>query len=171
MEQSHWIVNYVFPYLNLIIFLGILVFFARKPLSELAKKRKNDFEEFSKSATQTLAQAKQQLEELSKKHQALEEELKGIKEQAHRDAEDEAQRIIEEGRRIAKQIIDDAKRISAVEFQMAQRQLEKEAVFVAKQAIVRKIKADFKASHDETFVEDQIKGLASLTSVAEGVMP
>lgn len=171
MEQSHWISNYVFPYLNLLIFLVILVFFARKPLSEIARKRKTDFEDFSKSATQALAQAKQQLAELNNQHQRLEQEVKEIKARAHREAEAEANKIIEEGRRIAKQIVDDAMRISSVEYQMAQRQLENEAVQAAKQAIIRKVTSDFKASHDEAFIEDQIKELASLTKVAEGVMP
>ena len=65
-ELFHWFVEYIVPYLNFLIFLAILVYFAKKPLSHLASKRKSTFEAHFKAASEALESAKKQFDILQK---------------------------------------------------------------------------------------------------------
>ncbi len=166
MEDQHWLLEYVAPYVNFIIFVGILVYFARKPLAQLATKRKASFEAHFKAASEALAQAKHQLDEIQKRYSRLDEEIGALRKRAQTDAQHEAEKIISEGKRLAEQIVLDAKRMRDSEYLEAKKQLEREALSVARAVIIDKLQRDFSEAKDRSFVEGRIQELSKINASA-----
>lgn len=161
-ESFHWFVVYVVPYLNFFIFLAILVYFARKPLSQAALKRKNSFESHYQSASEALRNAQHQLESLQRRSKALDAEIALMRAKAVSEAESEANKIIEEGKKQAELILQDAKRMRDAEYLQAQSELEREALELAKARLVKKLETDFDASKDRSFIEARVKEMSLL---------
>ena len=167
-EPFHWFVEYIVPYLNFLIFLAILIYFARKPLSLLASKRKLAFDAHYKTATDTLNEATKQLDELQKRNKTLDAEIASLKAAALQEAQNEAKRIIEDGKRLANLLIEDAKKMRDAEFFQAQKELEKEALALAKVAVIKKLEKDFDKTKDQKFVEDRLKEMSTLKIAVAG---
>ncbi len=165
-ESFHWFVEYLVPYLNFIIFLCILVFFARKPISQLVVKRKMEFDSHFKSANESLLHVKQQFEELQNRNRLLESEIAQMKERAIQDAQNEANRIIEDGKRLAQQILEDAKRMQKAEFYHAQKELENQVLNLVKSTLIKKFENEFDEAKDQKFVGDRLKEMSALNKTS-----
>lgn len=161
-EPFHWFVQFVVPYLNFLIFLGILVYFARTPLSQLASKRKSTFDAHHKAASEALNQAKQQLDELQNRAKVLSSEVDIMRSRGIQEAQSEAKRIVEDGKKLAQQILEDAKKMRDAEFLQAQAELERQALILVKTAVVKKLETDFNESKDHAFIEHRIKEMGEL---------
>lgn len=167
-EPFHWFVEYIVPYLNFLIFLAILVYVARKPLALLASKRKSAFDAHFKAASETLEEAKRQLEGLQKRNKTLDAEMENLRKAAVLDAQNEAKRIIEDGKKLAQLLLEDAKKMRDAEFLHAQQQLEKEALALAKVAVIKKLEKDFDKSKDQKFIEDRLREMSTMKGAALG---
>lgn len=167
-DPFHWFVEYIVPYLNFLIFLAILVYFARKPLALLASKRKIAFDTHYKAASDTLNEAKKQLEELQKRNKTLDSEIESLRAAALLEAQNEARRIIEDGKKLASLLLEDAKKMRDAEYLHAQKELEKEALALAKIAVIKKLEKDFDKTKDQKFVEDRLKEMSTLKVTALG---
>ncbi len=168
MENYHWIYEYVAPYINFLIFLGILVYFSRKPLANFAQNRKASFEAHFKTANDSLHEAQHELEAIQKRFAGLDEEIRVLKAKAKADAEADATKIVNEGKRLAAQILEDAKRMQEGEFLEAKKQLEAEALALAKTTLVERLQKEFDENRDRAFIEGQIHELGKITRVSEG---
>jgi F0F1-type ATP synthase membrane subunit b/b' len=163
-EFFHWFVECIVPYINFFIFLSILVFVARKPLSQLSLKRKKDFDAHHQKAAETLERVKNQLDELQHRSKGLDAEMERIKKSAMQEAQEEARRIVDQGKRLAQQILEDAKRMRDAEYLQAQKKLETQALHLVKLALVKRLEKDFDASKDVAFSEARIKEMDVLES-------
>ena len=164
MNKVHWIVEYVLPYINFAIFLAILVYFSRKPLSEMAKKRKNTFEVRQRLAAESYDLVKQELSDVRKKFEGLDREIANLRVKTLQDAQDEAKNIVEEGKRLAKQILDEAQKIRDGEFNQAQAELEKEITRAARLAVIDRLRSDFDETKDHLFSLKATKELSKIVS-------
>jgi F0F1-type ATP synthase membrane subunit b/b' len=163
VEPFHWFVEYIVPYLNFLIFLAILVFFARKPLMLLASKRKSTFDDHYKSSSETLTSFRHQFEELQKRYKTLDHEMSLMTARALQDAQLEANRIIEDGKRQARQVLEDAKKMRDAEYLEAQKELGREALSLTKAALIEKLEKDFDGSKDQLFTEKRLNEMSGLT--------
>jgi len=164
-ETFHWFVEYIVPYLNFFIFLFILVFFARNPMSQFVKKRKADFDAYEKAANEALNSARAQIEELQKRSKSLNSEIENTKKNAIAEAQNEAKRIVDEGKKLAAQILEDAKRMRDSEFSEAQKKLQDEVLALVKSAVVKKLETEFDEGMDRHFMDARIKEMGVLLNV------
>ena len=169
-DSFGWFIECVVPYINFFIFLGILVYFSKKPLSQLAGKRKSDFDAHQRLAKETLGRAKEGLDQLTRRMKGLNEEIASMKSKALTEAKREAQKIIDDGKRQAEQILEDAKKLREAEFAEAQRKLALETMSRARADLLGRLEKEFDSSKDKHFIEKRLEEIASLrVSVPGGV--
>lgn len=162
MDVFQGFLTYVVPYINFLIFLAIVAFFAKKPLANLALTRKKEFQKHLDEASQTLKTAQEQLEDLRKRHQSLDKEIAGIRERVETEAKAEAAAIIDEGKKQAEYLMAEARRIRDVEYLQAQKKLEAEAIESVKQKLITKFRKDFDQNADERFIQARLKEIQTL---------
>ena len=122
----------IIPYVNFIIFVSVLVYFFRKPLTAMAELRRDKFLQSSKDAAAALQQAQPGLELLQKKFSSLDQELLEFKKQSQTQAEEDAQRILQEGEKLATQIATETKRVAVEEVARAKQAFREELVSAAR---------------------------------------
>ncbi|MCX6126525.1 MAG: hypothetical protein NTV34_17460 [Proteobacteria bacterium] len=127
----------IIPYVNFIIFISVLVYFFRKPLTAMAELRRDKFLQSSKDAAAALQQAQQGL--LQKKFNLIDQELTDFKKQSQALAEEEAQRILHEGEKLATQIAAETKRVAVEEVARAKHAFREELVSAARVVAEQKI--------------------------------
>lgn len=129
------------PYFNFALFVIVLVVFFRKPLAEMAAKRRGKFLDASKDAAQALKNAQAQFHDIKAKFDSIEAELASFKRESEALANDEAKRLVNEGERIATQILAETKRLAVEEINRARIELRQEIVAAAKMAAEAKLEA------------------------------
>jgi F-type H+-transporting ATPase subunit b len=117
--------------LNLAIVLGVLIYFARKPIVEFFAGRRAQIKGDLDSAAELLSQAEARNAEIQRKLVDLQSEVEEIRETSRRRAEEESERILAEARKSAERIRSDASAAVDQELNRAQRELRKEAANLA----------------------------------------
>lgn len=102
------------PLINLLILVGALVYYLRKPLKTFAETRHHAIREDLESVRNLLRGAQEKHEEFSAKLRAVDAEVSGIKTQMIQDAQAMKSRIVAEAQRLSGNVIEDAKHASAV---------------------------------------------------------
>lgn len=163
-EPLHWFVRYVVPYINFFIFLLILIYFARKPLSQFTLKRKVDFDNHKKLAAEALSLVQTQFEELQRRSNSLAVEIENLKKAAISESQNEAEKIVQEGKRLANQIVEDAKKMRDSEYLELQNRLQKEIFASVKSALENKLSTDFDENMDYGFTRRRAQEMKALIS-------
>jgi len=129
----------IYQGLNLALLLGVLFYFGRKPISEFFATRRSGIKSELSEAADLLAEAEQRNAELQRRLVDLGSEVEGIREEAGRRAEDEAERILADARATAERIRRDAQAAVAQELRRAQSALRDEAADLALEIAARKL--------------------------------
>ena len=116
---------------NLALVIGVLVYFARKPVLAYLAERRSGIEGNIQSAEQVLSEAEARLSEWSTKVDRLDEDMATIREAARKSAEDERTRIIAEAQAAAQRILASAGDAVQAETRRAQVILREEAADLA----------------------------------------
>ena len=120
---SYW-KDYIFKIINFAILLAILIKFLRLPLKEYLEKRHNQVKEDLEKAKELSISAEAAYRKAQKRLENLEGEIKGIREQMLREAENEKKRLIEEAEKKAEQIRIQAQQGLQREIAQIKKQLE-----------------------------------------------
>jgi F-type H+-transporting ATPase subunit b len=102
------------PLINLLILVGMLVFFLRKPLRTFVEARHHTIRESLDSVHKELRSAQEKHAEFSAKLRAVDAEVSGLKAQIAQDAQAMKSRIVAEAQKLSSNVIEDAKHASAV---------------------------------------------------------
>jgi F0F1-type ATP synthase membrane subunit b/b' len=102
------------PFINLLILIGVLAFYLRKPLQTFAETRHHTIREDLESVRNQLRGAQEKNAEFSAKLRAVDAEVSGIKTQMIQDAQAMKSRIVTEAQKLSSNVIDDARHASAV---------------------------------------------------------
>lgn len=124
---------------NLIIILGVLVYFGRGPIRAYFASRHATIKNELTEAAELLDRAEHRNAELQRRLVDLNSELEGIREAAHRRAEDEAEKILADARASAERIRSDAQAAVAQELRRAQSKLREEAANLAMDLAAQKL--------------------------------
>jgi F-type H+-transporting ATPase subunit b len=122
---------YLWPALNLVILLAVLVYFARKPLQAYFEKRRSDIQGELQSAADELATAESTYAKWQRRIIDLEGELDEIRATSRQRAEAERERIIQDARASAERIRRDATAAVELELRRARETLREEAAQLA----------------------------------------
>ncbi len=151
--------EFVFRVMNFLILVGILYYFAKKPVgaglkssAEMAKKNLEEAREAKK-------QAEAELQGFQEKLSNMKQEAESLVANAQKDAENEKERIIAEAEALANRMKEQAKFSIDQEFRKAELELRqwvaKEAVQIAEEMIKKKIDDNYQ----EKLVKDYISQL------------
>lgn len=116
---------------NLILLLGVLVYFARKPMTQYFADRRSQIKNDIQSADDLLAQSRKQFAQWQGKLSELEAEVQTIREETRQRAEDEREQIIAAAHDSAERIKADAVAAIDQELRRAHVELREEAANLA----------------------------------------
>jgi F0F1-type ATP synthase membrane subunit b/b' len=102
------------PFINLLILVGVLVFYCRKPLQVFAETRHHTIREDLETVRNQLRNAQEKHAEFSAKLRAVDAEVSGLRAQMIQDANAMKSRIVAEAQKLSGNVIEDAKHASAV---------------------------------------------------------
>ena len=121
----------MWPWINLILLLGALVYFGRGPIVEMFAGRRTQIQTDIDAASNQLGEAERNHAELQRKLQDLDAELEAIRGTAQQRAGEERDRILADARASAERIRSDAQTAIAQEVARARESLRDEAVDLA----------------------------------------
>jgi F-type H+-transporting ATPase subunit b len=122
---------FLWPAVNLIILIAVLVYFTRKPLRAYFDKRRSDIQRDLQTAADQLATAESTYADWQRRMIDLDGELEEIRTTARQRAEAERERIIEDARASAERIRRDATAAVDLELRRAREILREEAAQLA----------------------------------------
>ncbi len=138
--------------INFVLFIGILVYYLRKPLSELAATRKKKIMADIDEARRLRQEAEKTLAEYEARLANLEAEMHDIVAEAKRIAEHEKQRVLAEAVLAAERLRQDAKsRIDGERFRLEQ-ELKKKAAELALEIADRLVRERMTETHRKQMV-------------------
>ena len=161
----------IYQGINLLILLAVLVYFGRRPIQEYFAARRDGIQSELGQAADLLSQAEQRNSELQRRLVDLSSEIEGIREQASRRAEDEAERILADARASADRIRRDAQASVDQELRRAKAELREEAADLAVEIAARKLSEQVNDSDRERLLDEFITRVepAAGAGRAEGV--
>jgi F-type H+-transporting ATPase subunit b len=155
-DDHNPVMEAVWQGVNLVIILGVLVYFGRAPIQAYFASRRATIKNELTEAADLLTQAEQRNAELQRRLVDLNSELEGIREAAHSRAEDEAEKILADARASAERIRNDAKAAAAQELSRAQSELRKEAANIAMDLAAQKLSQNVADSDRERLMDEFI---------------
>ena len=123
--------QFVWQAVNLLILVGVLVYFARKPIASFLVDRREKIRGDLDEAAELLRQAESRYAEWQRKLIDLDQELEGIRSDARRHAEEERENILADAHATVERIHRDATASVEREVRLAQAELRREAAEIA----------------------------------------
>ncbi len=163
-EHVDVLMGIILPYANFAIFLGLAIFFFRKPAAAAARKRREQFEKLMAEATSARDQAISKLNELKQREKSIENELEAIKSASLASAEQEAAKIIADAEKLATHLRTEASRIAAAEVAKARSELRREIVDTVTASVRDKLKSDLSTEAQTRIVGQKIDELKHVSA-------
>jgi F-type H+-transporting ATPase subunit b len=116
---------------NLLVLIGVLVYFGRGPIAAFLSARREQIEEGIESAGRELAEAERRLATCEQRASALDAELAEIRRVVRQQAESDRDRLLAEARATAERIQRDAVAAAEQELRHARERLRAETVDLA----------------------------------------
>jgi F-type H+-transporting ATPase subunit b len=116
---------------NLVLIVGIIVYFARKPLADYLEERRHGIQENLESSARILEEAESKLASWNERAARLDAELDEMRETSRRLAEEERDKILAQARATAERIRNDAQAAVDQELRRARAELSAEAADLA----------------------------------------
>ena len=157
----------VFQGINLLIIVGLILYFGRGPIGEFFKTRREGIQSDLSEASELLTAAEQRNAELQRRLVDLTSEVEEIREGASRRAEEEAERILADARATADRIRSDAQAAVDQELRRAQAELRDEAAELALEIAAKKL-TDTVSDADRERLMDEFITRVEPNGAAEG---
>lgn len=164
MEHVDPLMGIILPYANFFIFLGLAIYFFRKPAREAAAKKRDDYARLVNEAKKANEAAQAKLADLARREAQLDTEIKEIQNLAKISAEAEAQKITEDAERVALHLKAEARRIAEAEVEKAKAVLRDEILKSVREGVVNKVKTDMTADAQKALTQRRIADLQSIPS-------
>jgi F-type H+-transporting ATPase subunit b len=164
--------SFIWPAVNLVILLAVLVYFARKPLQAYFEKRRSDIAGELQSSADELATAESTYAKWQRRMIDLEGELDEIRATSRQRAEAERERIIQDARATAERIQHDGTIAIELELRRAREILREEATQLAIELAGERLSREVTEADRDRLIDEFIGLIASTpdsgTSPREG---
>ncbi len=151
----------VWQAVNLLVLLGVLVYFGRKPIVNFFADRRSQIQTDLEESARLLETAESRYAEWQRKLIELDQETQTIKSDGVRNAERDAQTILADARAAAERIERDAKAAIEQELRRAQGELRAEAVVLATQMAEQILEQQLASADHERLLDDFIGSVES----------
>lgn len=162
MGNVDFITGLVLPNFNFLLFLGLCVLFFRKPLAQIASKRRSDFEAAIREASKAKDAAMLKNKELTDRLRVLDAEVTALRASIINAAEKDAARVKEDAESLARNLIEEARRMADAEVENAKLNLKAEILETVHAAVVSKIKSELNPQDHVNMIEAKMGNLQSL---------
>ncbi|MEM7008841.1 MAG: ATP synthase F0 subunit B [Thermodesulfobacteriota bacterium] len=147
--------GYVFRHtVNLVILLGILVYFLKDSVKNFLHQRKNSISSEIDHAQKTIAEAKSKYEEYAEKLKGIEDEVNNIKESIVKQGQAEREEILKQASIASENIRKEAQETIKFEAERAKQEIQDEVVTMAIAIAEKVIKENLTETDKQRFVED-----------------
>ncbi len=153
--------SFIWPAVNLVILLAVLVYFARKPLQAYFEKRRSDIAGELQSSADELATAESTYAKWQRRMIDLESELDEIRATSRQRAETERERIIQDAHATAERIQRDATAAVELELRRAREILREEATQLAIDLAAERLSREVTDADRDRLVDEFIDLIAS----------
>jgi len=144
---------------NFAIIVGLLVYFLRKPVRDMFRNRSADIEKAMEESREARARAVAALTDMERKARELEAETRTLIAEAQARGEKDRQALVEEGKKIARDIQEQIKTGTDIEIQKAKAELAAEAALLAVDLAEGKIKSTITKQDHERIVKEYISSV------------
>lgn len=151
--------DWLWPVVNFVILVVVLVFAGRKPAAEYFRKRTEMIERSLKEATEAKELARKTLEEVRSRLQNTDKEINEIISAARKAGEKEKEAIIAEGGKMKEKILEQARANIEFELQKAKEKIKSEAALMALELAEKQIKEKLGQKEQEALIDGYIKRL------------
>ncbi len=158
----------LWPAVNLVLLIAVLVYFTRKPLQAYFEKRREDIQGELQSAADQLAAAETAYAKWQRRMIDLEGELEEIRATSKQRAEAERERIIEDARATAERIRLDSMAAVELELRRAREALREEAAQLAVELAGERLLREVTDSDRDRLVDEFIDLIASTPDSGAG---
>jgi len=160
--------DFGWAWFNLLLLVGVIVYFGRKNLPDLMAVRRAGVRDEIEAAVRLLAEAEARLGEWRGKVDSLEQEVERLRQESRNFASAEGERIIEQAQRIAERIRAEGKAAALRELEHARAELRAEAAQHAL-AIARQLLSERMTDEDRARLLDGfVAGLERSTAASPG---
>ena len=139
MEHLDPLMGVILPFTNFFIFLGLAIYFFRKPAREAAAKKRNEFLRVMNEAKKSYDDANDKLTQLKNRQANLDAEIADLKRTSDLSTKTESEKILADSTRLASHLREEAKRIAAAELAKAKATLRHEIVAAVSANVTQKI--------------------------------
>jgi F-type H+-transporting ATPase subunit b len=149
---------------NLVLLLGVLIYFARKPIRGYFGQRRGQIHESLEGSARLLAEAEGRMNEWQAKLERLDAETVEIAANARRQAERERERILADARAAAERIRKDGQSAVEQEVRRARAALREEASDLAIELAERMLRQEVTAADRERLVDEFVARIEQTAS-------
>jgi F-type H+-transporting ATPase subunit b len=161
-EHGSGLTTFVWHSVNLLLLIGVLVYFARGPIASFLNDRRAKIEDGIHSAGRELAEAERKLAACEQRIASLDEEIDGIRSAVQRQAESERDRLLAEAHGTAERIRRDAVAAVEQEVRHARAQLRAETVDLAVQLAGELLRSQVGDADRTRLVDDFVQRIEAL---------
>jgi F-type H+-transporting ATPase subunit b len=147
----------IFSALNLLLLLGVLVYFARKPLADFFGERRLRIQADLKAAADLRADAEARYAKWQRRLMDLESELEGIRTTARERAASEREHILADATAAAERIRRDARAAVDQELLRARKQLRQEAADLAIELAAETLRRSVNEGDQDRLLEEFVR--------------
>ena len=144
---------------NFTIIVGLLVYFLRKPVRDMFRSRTETIAKAMEESREARERAVAALADMERKAREMEAETRTLIADAQARGEKDRQALVEEGKKIARDIQDQIKTGTDIEVQKAKAELAAEAAVLAVDLAEGKIKSTITKQDHERIVKDYISSV------------
>ncbi len=162
MENFDFFNSFLFPYVNLAVFLVLAYFILRKPFVGAISAKREAFNELMKKASAAKLEAEKRNQELKTRLSQLDKEVDAIKKQFKEQAEQEAKAIVQNAEQLAEHLRKEAKRIADAEIAAAKAAIEQEILKQVHSLATKEIQKNLDQTKQTKVIQ---QGLGALDAV------
>ncbi len=161
-DSEHYVVwDIVFHVFNLILFVGIIVYFARRPVVDGVKNRAVDIRRELTEAARLRDEARQRYEELGARLARFEEEVQALRDEAVVDARQDEANLVARATQEAERIQETAGRNIDEQIQRARTTLRAEAVGLAVHLAERTLREQVQSDDQKRIAREFLDSLSN----------
>ncbi len=162
MENFDFLQSFLFPYINLAIFLFLAIYFGRKPVKAALANRRESYLALLEKANKAKEEAESKHRELDARLKGLDAELQRMRNEVKAAADQEAQAILSSGAALAEHLKREAKRIADAEVTAAKEAIRAEILAEVRQKTAEELKRSLDDNRQHQIVKQSLAGLNSV---------
>lgn len=159
MENFDFVQSFLFPYINLAIFLALAVFVLKKPIMNALASKRDNYLVMLDRANKAREEAERKHRELDARLKGLDAELSRMRSEVKKAAEDEAATILASGGSLAEHLKREAKRIAEAEVSAAKEAIRAEILEQVRQKTADELKRTLDDNRQHQILKQSLNDL------------